>query len=528
VLLWRGASATEEQIVRERVADARAAALVVDLFISDNISALQVLTQNAAAVDDRDVGRAARALADAAGTNPNWDGVGLVDSKGLNVLPSGSTPARSVSVADRDYFREATSTGRPAVSGAIIGRFSGKPAVVIAVPATFGSGDRGIITGILSLRFLEDELRALPGAAETQVIVVDRAGRAIVHPDPAAVASLVDLSALPSVEAALAGENGALQRVDAGTEFIAAYAPALVPRWGVVVREPTSSAFVLIRTEVTQAAALLGIGTLLALTLAWILGGVLERYYDRALEAERRLALEKDELLNTLGHELKTPLASLSLAAQALGRTAERRGADEKMKRYVEIIREQVARASGLVTELLDSARLDRQLPLRRERIDLGALTRAAVDRQQAYLPEPARHEITFGTEGSAPLDGDPSRLEQVIANLLTNAVKYSPDGGAIEVRVGRADGRVHLQVADHGMGIAGDERESVFRPFARSRAAIERGIEGTGLGLYLSRRIIEAHGGTLAVADTPGGGTTIVASLPVATGVATDGSGVL
>lgn len=512
--------------MRERSADARAAALVVDLFISDNISALQVLTQNAAALDDRDVGRAARALAVAADTNPNWDGVGLVDSKGLNVLPSGATAARSVSVADRDYFREATTTGRPAISGAIIGRFSGKPAVVIAVPATFGSGDRGIITGILSLRFLEDELRALPGSTVTEVIVVDRAGRAIVHPDPAVVAALADLTSLPSVEAALAGENGALQRVDQGTEVIAAYAPAIVPRWGVVVREPTSSAFALIRAEVAQAAGLLGVGTLLALALAWILGGVLERYYERALQAERRLALEKDELLNTLGHELKTPLASLSLAAQTLGRASARPGADERMKRYVDIIREQVARASALVTELLDSARLDRQLPLGRERVDLGALTRAAVDRQQAYLAEPSRHEITLNTEGDTLLQGDPSRLEQVIANLLTNAVKYSPDGGAIEVRVERADGLVRVEIADHGIGIAGDERDSVFSPFARSRAAVERGIEGTGLGLYLSRRIVEAHGGTITVADTSGGGTTIVVSLPASTPGPGAGSG--
>jgi signal transduction histidine kinase len=515
--MWRAAAATEEQIVRERIADARATALLVDLFISDNISALQVLGRpGTAALDDLDITRAAKALADAAALNTNWDGVGLLDSKGFNVLPSGSTPARSVSVADREYFREATRTGRPVVSDAVIGRFSGKPAVVIAVPATLASGDRGIITAILSLQFLEDVLHALPGATDTQVIVVDRAGRAIVHPDPAVVAALSDLSALTSVTAALAGENGAIQRVDDGTEFLAAYAPVLVPKWGVVVREPTSSAFALIRAEVTQAAALLSVGTVVALTLAWFLGGVLERYSSRALEAERQLAREKDELLNTLGHELKTPLTSLSLAAQALGRSSAGPASDERMRRNVAIIRDQVARASALLAELLESARLD-QVPLRRERVDLGALTRAAVERQLAYLQEPAQHTITLTQEGSVVVEGDPSRLEQVIANLLTNAVKYSPNGGAVDARVERVDGRVRLVVADHGIGIAKDERESVFSPFARSRAAIERGIEGTGLGLYLSKRIVEAHGGTIGAADTAGGGTTIVVSLPPA-----------
>lgn len=526
ILLWRDAAATEQQIVRERAADARAAALVVDLFVSDNISALQVLTRNAAALDDLDTSRAARALADAASTNPNWDGVGLVDSRGLNVLPSGSTPARSVSVADRDYFRDAMTTGRPAISGAIIGRFSGKPAVVIAVPAMFASGDRGIVTGILSLDFLENELRALPGASDTEVIVVDHAGHAIVHPDSAAVTSLADLSGLPSVQAALAGENGTLQRVDGGTELLAAYAPALVPRWGVVVREPTSGAFALIRTEIAQAAALLAVGTMLALTLAWILGGVLERYNERAIAAERRRALDKDELLNTLGHELKTPLAALSLAAQALGRNAARPGAEHRRTRYVELIREQATRASALVTQILESARLDRQLPIHRERVDLGALLHAAVDRQQAYLPEPSTHEITLRIEGGVVLEGDASRIDQVIANLLTNAVKYSPDGGAIEVSAGRSDGSIRVLVEDHGIGIAGEERESVFSPFARTRAATERGIEGTGLGLYLSRRIVEAHGGTIAVADTPGGGTTMVVTLPALVAIPSDGAG--
>jgi len=310
VLIWRGATATEEQIIRERAADARAAAVVVDLFISDNVSALEVLGMpGRPAVDDVDVARSAKALADAAALNPNWDQVGLVDSKGLNVLPGTSATARSVSVADRDYFIEAMRTGRPSVSGAIIGRFSGKATVVIAIPVVFVSGDRGLLTGIISLDFLEEELHALPGSTETEVIVVDRAGRAIVHPDPAVVASLSDLSSLPSVEAVLAGESGVLQRVDAGIELIVAYAPARVPHWGVIVREPAGSAFGLIRGEVAEAAALLAVGTVLALTLAWILGGVLERYYDRVVEAERRLAREKAALLDTLGHELKTPLA---------------------------------------------------------------------------------------------------------------------------------------------------------------------------------------------------------------------------
>ncbi len=172
-------------------------------------------------------------------------------------------------------------------------------------------------------------------------------------------------------------------------------------------------------------------------------------------------------------------------------------------------------RASALVTEILGSARLDRELPLRSEHVELSALIRAAVERQEAALPEPAGHAIALMVPDSVAVSGDPSRLDQVITNLLTNAVKYSPDGGTIEVRLEPADGRLRLVVVDHGMGIAAEERESVFSPFMRSHAATARGIEGTGLGLYLSKRIVQAHGGTIAVADTPGGGATMIVDLP-------------
>jgi signal transduction histidine kinase len=529
--LWRSASENEAQIVRERVRLARAAALVVDVFVKDNVAALEVLGRDPTALDDRDPTKVSLYLAGISERNPNWDGVGLVDGRGLNVTTSAAAALRTVSVADRDYFREATTTGRTAISQAVIGRFSGKPTVVIAVPVALASGDKGVLTGVLSLAFLEQELAALPGVSEIGVIVVDRAGRAIVHPDHVVVASVADLSSLPGVRAALSGETGSLRSSEAGGDLVVAYAPARAPQWGVVVRQPASAAFALIGAEIAQAAALTVVATLIAIGVAWLVGGRLQRYYDRAVaaqvraeaaseESERRrrslerLIAEREEFLAMIGHELKTPLTSIAVAADLVANSAGARG--DPIRRYVDLMRHQVARAVDLVSGLLDISRFDGSMPVQRHALDLGLLAREVVDRQRALLPAEPSYQLRVDAGAPVPVAGDGSRIEQVLENLLSNAVKYSPAGGPIEVRVAREDRRAVLTVIDRGIGMTADELDLVFAPFARGRTARDRGIEGTGLGLHISKRIVEAHGGRIAVASVPGKGTTVVVELPL------------
>jgi signal transduction histidine kinase len=103
-----------------------------------------------------------------------------------------------------------------------------------------------------------------------------------------------------------------------------------------------------------------------------------------------------------------------------------------------------------------------------------------------------------------------------VFANLLSNAVKYSPNGGSVEVSVWRNDGTAVVEVVDHGIGVPVDERPDLFAPFSRAPSAVGTGIEGTGLGLYISRRIVEAHGGSIELRDTAGGGATFRVTVPV------------
>lgn len=235
--------------------------------------------------------------------------------------------------------------------------------------------------------------------------------------------------------------------------------------------------------------------------------------------ARQRAEREKDELLSTASHELKTPLTSLGLAAQMIGRMLEHGTLDEaRLTRHIGTIRGQSARLARLVGTLLDVSRIETgRLALNWEPVDLVLLARMAVARELDTLPENTAHQIVLHAEGASVIaEGDEARLEQVFANLLSNAVKYSPAGGLVEVVVRREHSEAVLDVVDRGMGVPEEEREQLFAPFSRTPTAVETGIEGTGLGLYISRRIVEAHGGSIGLHETPGGGTTFRVTLPV------------
>jgi signal transduction histidine kinase len=235
--------------------------------------------------------------------------------------------------------------------------------------------------------------------------------------------------------------------------------------------------------------------------------------------ARQRAEREKDELLSTASHELKTPITSLGLAAQMIDRMLEVGPLDEaRLARHVGTISAQTARLSRLIGSLLDVSRIETgRLALTWESVDLVMLACMAVVRERDTLPEASAHQIVLRAEaGPVTVEGDDDRLEQVISNLVSNAVKYSPQGGLVEVVVMCEDERAILEVVDRGMGVPESERDRLFAPFSRAPSAVESGVSGTGLGLYISRRIVEAHGGSIELRDTPGGGATFRVTLPV------------
>lgn len=241
-----------------------------------------------------------------------------------------------------------------------------------------------------------------------------------------------------------------------------------------------------------------------------------------AIDAIRKVEEERDELLSILAHELKTPLTPLKSVAQLIRlrlRKARAGGSEldlESLERSLLTIERQVDRMDRLVTDILEVSRIGRgRFELDPRPFDLAAAVREVVRRWRDATAEERRHRIELDAPASLPITADRERVEQVVANLIANAVKYSPRGGAVAVRLAATDGSATVSVRDDGIGIAADEAGRLGRePFVRGRRA--GGFAGVGIGLYLSRLIAEGHGGRLELAsDGEDKGTTARLVLP-------------
>jgi PAS domain S-box-containing protein len=244
----------------------------------------------------------------------------------------------------------------------------------------------------------------------------------------------------------------------------------------------------------------------------------LERDRDNLRAAHER----KDEFLATLAHELRNPLAPIALAANLL-RLRAGDGASQEVMSGIDIIDRQVAHMVHLIDDLLDVSRISRgKISLRRSQLDLCEVTQAGIESVR-HLGEQAGHRLEIELPG-APLviDGDRVRLTQVVENLVGNAVKYTAPGGDIRVRVFRDGQRARLQVCDTGIGLSNDELARVFEMFWQAESVPASGATGLGLGLALTRRLVEMHGGTLhASSPGRGGGSTFEVALPLVSGPA-------
>ncbi|MBI4509002.1 MAG: HAMP domain-containing histidine kinase [Deltaproteobacteria bacterium] len=192
--------------------------------------------------------------------------------------------------------------------------------------------------------------------------------------------------------------------------------------------------------------------------------------------------------------------------------------ADPKALRgSLERIVRQAQRVSSLTSQLLDVSRLRTgALPLEHKLVELQDLLRDVVERFRRHVGEDGiriRMEIP---PMPVPCRCDRTRIEQVVVNLLTNAIKYSPGGGPIDLRLVHAGRSAIVSVADRGVGIPADQQGMVFEPFFRTRNAIEAQVEGAGLGLHISKQIVEQHGGRMWFDSLLGAGSTFYFSLPL------------
>ncbi|NTX11180.1 CHASE domain-containing protein [Myxococcus sp. CA056] len=242
---------------------------------------------------------------------------------------------------------------------------------------------------------------------------------------------------------------------------------------------------------------------------------------ERASAEQRRLASEaraavrvRDEFLSVAAHELRTPLTSLKLQLQLLFRQLHQGEPVDtlRLERGVETCERQTTRLTKLVDSLLDVSRLSSgKMELQLESLELGELVRELVRRFEA---EAQTMNVRLDVDTSEPVTGrwDRLRLEQVITNLLSNALKYG-HGAPVDVRVLGDKAEARLEVRDRGIGIAPEDAARVFDRF--ERAVSSRHYGGLGLGLFITRQLVEAHGGRIFLESHPGQGTTFIVVLP-------------
>ena len=255
----------------------------------------------------------------------------------------------------------------------------------------------------------------------------------------------------------------------------------------------------------------------------------------------RQVDQQREEEIKLISHDLRAPLTIILGQAQMIGRLAAA-GNTATVARSVEAIVRGAKRLNGLIQDLVDAARLEAgHFEIRRQTVDLAALVaEVASIVEPSEAPSRSPREPTGQASGAPntptriridasadlpPVFGDPTRLERVLTNLLINALKYSPRDRPVIVRLAAAPalppsssgpGEVSLEIADQGIGVAADELPRLFQRYYRTREVTS--AEGLGLGLYISRKIIEAHGGRIwAQSPGPGAGTTIKVLLPAA-----------
>ena len=233
--------------------------------------------------------------------------------------------------------------------------------------------------------------------------------------------------------------------------------------------------------------------------------------YAKALRASDR---RKNDFIAMLGHELRNPIMALRAGLQLLERQS-----DEKRKADIQARMEvQAYHLSRLIEDLLDVARIDQgKISLTRERVSLHSVIESAVDTSRPKI-EAGAHELTVDLPPHPlSLEGDFTRLSQVVSNLLTNAAKYTPPQGCIRLSAEVDQDQVRIHIADNGVGVPHDMQDRIFDLFTQSKGPDDRSREGLGIGLALVKQLVEMHDGAIELtSDGPGRGSCFTVRLPV------------
>ncbi|WP_242342439.1 HAMP domain-containing sensor histidine kinase [Anaeromyxobacter terrae] len=238
------------------------------------------------------------------------------------------------------------------------------------------------------------------------------------------------------------------------------------------------------------------------------------RDFNRMADALARQRQGQAAFLASVAHDLRNPISALKLTAAAVP-VGGPLPPEARTRRAFDVVRRQAVKLERMLNDLLDTARIEAgEVEMRVERVDLRDHVRSALE---LFEGTSAHHRLVSEVpDHPVPVYCDPLRIEQVLANLLSNAIKYSPGGGEVRVTLRVASGEAVIQVADQGIGISERDRATIFEPFRRT-GSLRSAVAGTGLGLYVVRRLVEAHAGSVAVASVEGMGTIFTVRLPLA-----------
>ena len=484
-------------------------------------------------------------------SQPGWITITLADPTGQQLVnPLIALGERLPVIRERETLERALKSGRPTVGGVTLGLSTDRPGVPIRIPITHGGRSR-VLTAFIKLEAFDELLRAQRLMPDWRLGITDANGYF--------VARLPALPPGPPVRAVLyerlrqAPEDWFRGRTTDGSDTYVAYNTSTYSGWLAAIAIPAGIIEESGHRAMASMAAGLIFALLAALTLALLLsrriagpiaslaagaraigrGDALEvptqqRVYEvnRVAEAlreaaaavnEREQALEaanrsKDEFLAMLSHELRNPLAAIVTSVQVLQRAHDR---PEIVRQTVAVLDRQSAQMRRLVEDLLDVSRITTgKVSLDRAPLDLAATAERLVATWRG-AGRFDRYEVALDL-APAWIEGDATRIEQIISNLLDNSVKFTPQGGRITVRTSRRGEHSLLEVTDTGAGVDEGLQRSMFDVFVQGGQSIDRSSGGLGLGLSIVRRLAMLHGGHAeAHSEGLGRGTTLKVYLP-------------
>jgi two-component system phosphate regulon sensor histidine kinase PhoR len=229
---------------------------------------------------------------------------------------------------------------------------------------------------------------------------------------------------------------------------------------------------------------------------------------------EHALEKTRSDFVATASHELRTPLAAVYGAVRTLRREDVELSSDDRAA-FLEMIESEATRLAKIVDQILLAGQLDADaVELELTECDPQRIAAAVIESASVHVPDSI--DLGLDVDGAVSIRCDENKLRQVLVNLVDNAVKYSPDGGRVELRVRSSNGSCLIEVADEGLGIPPDEYDRIFEKFYRLDPQQTQGVGGSGLGLYICRELVERMDGSLRVESEPGKGSRFTVELPL------------